>query len=80
MKHIVLPPVNKFKTAINRKQLSLPEMQGDSYGNTGCQVFKRGVKNWKYFLPKNQLTQRKLSNFENWCDVEVSKIRHRFRK
>ena len=30
VKHIVLPPVNKFKTAINWKQLSLPEMQGDS--------------------------------------------------
>jgi hypothetical protein len=31
------------------------------YGNTGCGVFI-----WKY-LPKNQHTQRKLLNFENWC-------------
>ena len=44
LKHIVLLPVNKFKTAINWKQLSLPEMQGDSYGNAGCEVFKRGNK------------------------------------
>ena len=45
LKHIVLLPVNKFKTAINWKQLSLPEMQGDSYGNSGCEVFKRGIQN-----------------------------------
>ena len=25
------------------------------------------------FLPKNQHTQRKLMNFENWCKGEVSK-------
>jgi hypothetical protein len=25
------------------------------------------------FLPKNQHTQRKLLNFENWCNGEVSK-------
>ena len=30
-------------------------------------------------LPKNQHTQRKLLNFENWCNGEVSKIGHRFR-
>ena len=32
------------------------------------------------FLPKNQQTQRKLLNFENWVNGEVSKIGHRFRK
>ena len=25
------------------------------------------------FLPKNEHTQRKLLNFENWCNGEVSK-------
>ena len=43
------------------------------YGSTGCGVFKRGVQCWKDFLPKNQHSQRKLLNFENWCNEEVSK-------
>ena len=32
------------------------------------------------FLPKNQHTQRKLLNFENWVNGEVSKTGHHFRK
>ena len=32
------------------------------------------------FLPKNQHTQRKLLNFENWVNGEVSKIEHHFSK
>ena len=32
------------------------------------------------FLPKNQHTQRKLLNFGNWVNGEVSKIGHHFRK
>ena len=40
-----------------------------SYGNTGCQVFKWGIQNWKK-MPKNQHTQRKLLNFENWTNGE----------
>ena len=32
------------------------------------------------FLPKNQYTQRKLLNFENWVNGEVSKIGHHFSK
>ena len=32
----------------------------------GCTKLER-------FLPKNQHTQRKLLNFENWCSGEVSK-------
>ena len=31
------------------------------------------------FLPKNPHTQRKLLNFENWVNGEVSKIRRHFR-
>ena len=38
------------------------------YANTGCGVFKRGVQNWKDFFPKNQHTQRKSLNFENWIN------------
>ena len=40
------------------------------YGNTGCRVFKRGVKNLKGFLTKNQHIQRKLLNFKNWVNGE----------
>ena len=36
------------------------------YGNKGCGVFKRGGTKLERFLPKNQQTQRKLFNFENW--------------
>ena len=44
------------------------------YGNTGCGVFKRGGKKLEIFLPRNQHTQRKLLNFENWVNGEVSKV------
>ena len=40
----------------------------EDYGNTGCQVFKWGVQNLGKCLPKNPHTQRKLLNFENWCN------------
>ena len=40
---------------------------GSHYGNTGCGVFKRGTE-LERFLPKNQHTQRKLLNFENWVN------------
>ena len=36
------------------------------YGNAGCGVFKWGGTKLERFLPKNQHTQRKLLNFENW--------------
>ena len=42
--------------------------------------FSSGVRKLERFLPKNQLTQRKLLNFENWCNGEGSKIGHHFRK
>ena len=32
------------------------------------------------FLPKNQHTQKKLLNFENWVSGDVSKIGHNFSK
>ena len=47
--------------------------QSVNYVIMGCQVFKRGVKKLERFLPKTQHTQRKILNFENWCDGEVSK-------
>ena len=35
--------------------------------------FESGDTKLERFLPKNQHTQRKLLNFENWCSGEVSK-------
>ena len=39
-----------------------------------------GGTKFERFLAKNQHTQRKLLNFENWVNGEVSKIGHHFRK
>ena len=42
--------------------------------------FSNGGTKLEKNLPKNQHTQRKLLNFENWVNGEVSKIGHYFRK
>ena len=46
--------------------------------------FLNGVGVWgtkfEIFLRKNQHTQRKLLNFENWVSGKVSKIGHHFSK
>jgi hypothetical protein len=49
------------------------------YDNTACGVFKGSIK-LERFLPKNKHSQRKLLNFENWVNGDVSKIGHHFRK
>ena len=46
----------------------------------GLTSFQAGRTKLERFLPKNQHTQRKLLNFENWVNGEVSKIGHHFRK
>ena len=43
------------------------------------EFLSRGKKLEKGF-PKNQHTERKLLNFENWVNGEVSKIGHHFSK
>ena len=42
------------------------------YGNTGFGVSNSGIHNFKKNLTKDQHTQEKLWNFENWCSGEVS--------
>ena len=42
--------------------------------------FSKGGKKLERCLPKEQHTQRKLLNFENWVNEEVSKIGRHFRK
>ena len=44
----------------------------------GLSSFQAGGTKLERFLPKNQCTQRKLLNFENWFNGEVSKIWHHF--
>ena len=39
----------------------------------GLWSFQAGGTKLERFLPKNQNTQRKLLNFENWVNGEVSK-------
>ena len=41
---------------------------GMHYGNMGCGVLIRNI------FTENQHTQRKLLNFENWVNGEVSKL------
>ena len=41
-------------------------------------MVKRVVDFPKIFLPKNQHSQKKLLNFENWCSGRLSKIGHHF--
>ena len=45
----------------------------------GLWSFQMGGTKLERFLPKNQHTQRKLLNFENWVNGEVSKIGHRLK-
>ena len=45
-----------------------------------CPLFKQREQKLEICLPKNQYTQRKLLNFENWCNGEASKIEYLFRK
>ena len=40
--------------------------------------FSNGGTKLERFLPKNQRTQRKLFNFENWFNGELSKIGYHF--
>ena len=38
------------------------------------------IQKLEKFLDKNQHTQRKSLNIDNWCRGELSKIGHHFRK
>ena len=46
----------------------------------GLWSIQKGGTKLERFLPKNQHAQRKLLNFENWVNVEVSNIGHHFSK
>ena len=44
----------------------------------GVVEFSNGGTKLERLLPKNQHTQRKLVNFENWCSGKLSNIGHNF--
>ena len=46
----------------------------------GLWSFQEGCTKLDRFLPKVQHTQRKLLNFENWVNGEVSKFGYHFSK
>ena len=50
------------------------------FNRNGLWSFQTGGTKLERFVPKNQHTQRKLLNFENWVNGEVSKIGHHFSK
>ena len=50
------------------------------FSNGGTKLERFLPKNHSVHYAKNQHTQRKLLNFENWVNGEVSKIRHHFSK
>ena len=54
----------------NFSDQKVPYYQVCYYGLLNSQA---GGTKLERFLPKNQYTQMKLLNFENWCSVEVSK-------
>ena len=60
----------------------LPIFGGSMAGTMAIRVVKFSSGGYKLerFLPKNQHTQRKLLNFENWVNGEVSKIGHHYSK
>ena len=76
MTHTWLNLTKRFTMYVLWKKLVVSKMKSNyhtenktkcrQYGNTGCGVFKRGGTKLARFLPKNQHTQRKLLNFENW--------------
>ena len=59
-----------WQTIVEKEQLDVQLEVDIHYGNTGCQVFKRGGTKLERFLHKNQRTQRKLLNFEFWINGE----------
>ena len=50
----------------------------DALWQYGLWSFQRRDTKLERVLPKNQRTQRKLLNFENWFSGEVSEIGHHF--
>ena len=64
-------PFDSFQYAISQAIGNLNQVVG--YGNTGCEVFKGGLRNQKDFWQKINCGQLKSLNFANLCNGELSK-------
>ena len=51
----------------------MPNPRSNKFRNCRIVEFSSGGTKLERFLPKNQHTQRKLLNFENWCSGKLSK-------
>ena len=70
---------NKLRPLIERWDLSaLFNVHAYCLWQYGLSRFQAGYTKLERFLPKNQHTQRKSLNFENWCSGVLSKIGHYF--
>ena len=70
--------LKKFEVALNKHFVQ--DSGAQPLWQYGLWSFQTGDTKLERFLPKNQQTQRKLLNFENWVNGEVSKIGHHFSK
>ena len=66
MEILLKEEVGDWQFFINTVGSALP----GRYGITSCGVFKAGIQNWKGFCIKNNCSQMKLLNFENWTNGE----------
>ena len=73
--------------SINAPLKALKSLITQTFKMCNCKLWQYGL--WSLqtggtkldrFLPKNQHTQRKLLNFENWVSGDVSKNGHHFSK
>ena len=74
---VQFPFLGVFSSFYNRDNLNV---YVSSIWQYGLWSFQTGGTKLERFLHKNQHTQRKLLNFENWVNGEVLKIGHRFSK
>ena len=72
----ILTKLNPTLKDCELQELEIPQ---PSLWQYGLWRFRMGGTTLERFLPKNQHTQRKLLNFENWVNGVVSKIGHQFR-
>ena len=71
---LICADLNRDEAKKNRKK-----NQNVEFCTSGIHIMAMVTK-LERFLQKNQHTHRKLLNFENWVNTELSKIGHQFRK
>ena len=64
----------------NIKRFQVSKFQVEQLWQYGLWSFQVGGTKLERFLPRNQCTQRKSLNFENWVNGEISKMESFFLK